>query len=197
MRAAAALALLALFSAAAFAEDYSYCTTCHGADGNGNVAIRAPKISGMEAWYLRRQLEHFRAGDRGVHQQDVSGQEMQSVAAALKDPAAIDGAVAYAVSFKPKTPPVTVQGNVEKGRALFQTCAACHGTKAEGNAALHAPSLINQSDWYLVTQLERYRAGLRGYAPHDSEGAQMRAIAATLPDSTAVADVISYINTLR
>jgi cytochrome c553 len=194
---AAALALLALFSAAALAEDYSYCTTCHGADGNGNVAIRAPKISGMEAWYLRRQLEHFRAGDRGVQQQDVSGQEMRSVAAALKDPAAIDGAVAYAVSFKPKTPPVTVRGNVEKGRALFQTCAACHGAKAEGNSALHAPSLINQSDWYLVTQLERYRAGLRGYAPQDSEGAQMRAITATLPDSVAVADVISYINTLR
>jgi cytochrome c oxidase subunit 2 len=194
---AAALALLMLFSAAAFAEDYSYCTTCHGADGNGNVAIRAPKISGMEDWYLRRQLEHFRAGARGVQQQDVSGQEMQSVAAALKDPAAINGAVTYAVSFKPKTPPVTVQGNAERGRALFETCAACHGAKAEGNAALHAPSLINQSDWYLVTQLERYRAGLRGYAPNDSEGAQMRAIAATLPDSVAVADVISYINTLR
>ena len=179
------------------AQDYSYCTTCHGADGNGNIAIRAPKIAGMEDWYLRRQLERFREGQRGVHPQDDSGQEMRPVAAALTDAAAINGAVSYAVSFKPKAPPVTVQGNAERGRAHFETCAACHGAKGEGNAALHAPALVNQSDWYLVTQLERYRAGLRGFAPNDSEGAQMRAIAATLPDSVAVADVISYINTLR
>jgi cytochrome c oxidase subunit 2 len=179
------------------AEDYSYCTTCHGTNGNGNPAIRAPKIAGMEDWYLRRQLERFRSSMRGVPAQDDGGQEMRPVAAALTDTAAINGAVAYAVAFKPKTPSITVQGNVERGRAQFETCAACHGAKAEGNAALHAPALANQSDWYLVTQLERYRAGLRGYAADDPEGAQMRAIAASLPDSAAIVDLVSYINTLR
>jgi cytochrome c553 len=32
---------------AAIADDFTFCTVCHGAEGNGNVAINAPKIAGM------------------------------------------------------------------------------------------------------------------------------------------------------
>jgi cytochrome c553 len=189
--------LFLLVGAPSFAQDFSYCTTCHGVEGNGNAAIRAPKIAGMEAWYLRRQLEKFRGGLRGAQPQDDSGHEMRPVAVALSDGAAINEAVAYATRFKPKTPPITVTGNTEHGRALFEACAGCHGKKGEGNAALHAPSLVSQSDWYLVIQLERYRAGIRGFAADDVEGAQMRAIAMSLPDSEAIADVVSFINSMR
>ena len=44
--------------------DDRYCMTCHGAEGQGNVGIQAPRIAGMEAWYLKLQLEKFRAGWR-------------------------------------------------------------------------------------------------------------------------------------
>ena len=50
-----------------------YCTTCHGTDGKGNDAVEAPRLAGMEGWYLRRQLENFRAGIRGVHNMDRAG----------------------------------------------------------------------------------------------------------------------------
>ena len=33
-----------------------YCTTCHGTDGRGNYGIKAPRLAGMEPWYLKRQL---------------------------------------------------------------------------------------------------------------------------------------------
>jgi cytochrome c oxidase subunit 2 len=46
--------------------DYSYCTVCHGAHGNGNPAINAPKIAGIEPWYLKQQLVSFRTGVRGT-----------------------------------------------------------------------------------------------------------------------------------
>ena len=36
-----------------------YCTTCHGTDGRGNEAVEAPRLAGIEGWYLRRQLETF------------------------------------------------------------------------------------------------------------------------------------------
>ena len=42
--------------------DDRYCTTCHGTDGKGNEGVEAPRLAGMEDWYLRRQLENFRAG---------------------------------------------------------------------------------------------------------------------------------------
>ena len=48
-----------------------YCTTCHGTDGKGNEAVEAPRLAGMEGWYLRRQLENFRVGIRGVHPMDT------------------------------------------------------------------------------------------------------------------------------
>jgi cytochrome c553 len=193
--AAAFTALSLLAGARTQATDYGYCTVCHGAEGNGNVAIRAPKIAGIEPWYLKRQFERFRAGVRGTHAADLPGMEMRPVAAQMDD-ATIDAVAAYVRTFEAKPPPVTVSGNVQQGRKLYQACAACHGAKAEGNSELQAPALAGQTDWYLVTQLERFQAGLRGFAPEDAQGAQMRAAVNALPDGAAIASVVAYINTL-
>jgi cytochrome c oxidase subunit 2 len=89
-----------------------------------------------------------------------------------------------------------VSGNATRGKALYATCSGCHGAKGEGSAELKSPALAGQTDWYLVTQLERFRAGERGFHSDDVQGAQMRAASAVLPDAAAVQDVVAYINTL-
>lgn len=193
LTAVAALALLA--GSQTRAADYDFCTVCHGTQGNGNPAIHAPKIAGIEPWYLKRQFEHFRAGLRGTHDTDVPGMEMRPVAEPMDD-ATIDAVASWVSTLTPQAPAHTVSGDVHAGRKLYQTCAACHGAKAEGNRALQAPALAGQTDWYLVTQLEHFRSGLRGAAADDAQGAQMRAAAGTLPDEAAVANVVAYINTL-
>jgi cytochrome c oxidase subunit 2 len=175
--------------------DYVFCTVCHGANGNGNVAINAPKIAGIEPWYLKQQLANFRAGVRGTKSTDEPGMEMQPVGVQLDD-AAIEAVAAYVAKFDAATPPVTVHGDAKRGRALYATCVGCHGSKAEGNSALKAPALSGQTDWYLVRQLERFRNGERGFAAEDTPGVTMRAAAAALPDTTAVTDLVAYINTL-
>ena len=177
------------------AADYSFCTTCHGTSGNGNPAIRAPKIAGIESWYLKRQFEHFRGGVRGTHPSDIPGMEMRPVAEQMDD-ATIESVAAYVRTFEPKPPVRTVSGDVKQGRKLYGACAACHGGKAEGNSELQAPALAGQSDWYLVTQLERFQSGARGASAEDAQGAQMRAVVNALPDGAAIADVVAYINTL-
>jgi cytochrome c553 len=83
------------------------------------------------------------------------------------------------------------------GKALYAACAACHGAEGEGNAALNAPSLVNQQDWYLERQLLGFRSGLRGSDPKDGYGAQMQAIAKTLLDDNAVKAVVSYIASFK
>jgi len=90
-----------------------------------------------------------------------------------------------------------VNGDVAHGQALYTACGACHGAAGQGNQSLHAPALSGSTDWYLVTQLHNYRAGLRGADPADTNGQQMRIMAATLADDAAVNDVVAYINTLR
>jgi cytochrome c553 len=192
---AALFAFGLLTGSAGMAADYSFCTTCHGTDGNGNPAIRAPKIAGIEPWYLKRQFEHFRGGVRGTHESDVPGMEMRPVAEQMDD-ATIESVATFVRTFEPKVPARTVSGDAKQGRKLYDACVACHGTRAEGNSELQAPALAGQSDWYLVTQLERFRSGARGASAQDMQGAQMRAAVNALPDGAAITNVVAYINTL-
>lgn len=176
--------------------DDRYCTTCHGADGIGNIAIEAPRLAGMEDWYLKRQLENFRAGIRGTHANDIQGIAMQPMAAKLTDESIAD-IVDWVGAWEYVPAPVTVEGNVNQGRTAYQSCATCHGADAEGNEALGAPALAGQNDWYMITQLKNFRAGYRGSHQDDTYGSQMLAMSKTLRDDQAVINVVSYINTLQ
>jgi len=180
----------------AAAMDDRYCNTCHGVEGIGNIAVEAPRLAGMEAWYLRRQLENFRAGIRGTHGEDTQGIAMRSMAAKLSDESITD-IVAWAGDWEYVPAEVTVEGNVNQGRTAFQTCAACHGVNAQGNEALGVPALAGQNDWYLITQLRNFRAGFRGSHREDTYGSQMVTMSKTLRDDQAVINVVSYINTLQ
>ncbi|MEJ0085475.1 MAG: c-type cytochrome [Pseudomonadota bacterium] len=176
---------------------FDYCLLCHGADANGNYGIRAPKISGVEPWYLSRQLENFAAGIRGVPADDAAGHEMGPVGMRLKQEGTLQAAVDYIGTLKSKRPAATVSGDIAHGKALYANCASCHGARGEGNQTLNSPALAARSDWYLVVQLANYQKGLRGTDERDVYGAQMRAIVATLPDEKAITDVVAYINTLK
>jgi cytochrome c553 len=194
---AAVLAVSALVAGAASAENkFDYCLLCHGANANGNYGIRAPKLSGMEPWYLTRQLENFAAGIRGTPADDAPGHEMMPVGLRVKQEDVLAAAVDFIATLDSKKPAPTIKGDLAHGKQLYQTCAACHGAKAEGNATLQAPALASRSDWYLVTQLQNFKKGLRGADARDTLGAQMTAISGTLPDDQAITDVVAYINTL-
>ena len=65
-----------------------------------------------------------------------------------------------------------------------------------GNPALNSPRLAGMTDWYMVTQLQKFRDGLRGHHPDDIYGLQMLPFATALPDEQALLDVVAYINTL-
>ncbi|AMO23014.1 hypothetical protein GCM10027034_45590 [Ramlibacter solisilvae] len=173
---------------------YAACAACHGANGEGNVAVNAPKLSGQGGWYLERQLRHFKQGARGTNEKDAFGKMMAPMAATLADDKAMADVVAYIASL-PDTPAAgTLKGNADNGRQRFQTCAACHGANAQGNAATNAPRLKGMSDWYLATQLKNFRTGVRGHDPQDIYGGQMALFAGMLGDDAAIADVLAYIN---
>jgi cytochrome c oxidase subunit 2 len=194
---AAGVALALVLGSASAGNDFDYCLLCHGTNANGNYGIRAPKLSGMEPWYLARQLENFAAGARGVPAEDAPGHEMGPVGMRLKHEGAIDAAVQFIGKLESKRPAPTITGDVAHGKKLYETCVACHGAKGEGNPSLQAPALAARSDWYLASQLANYQKSLRGADARDTYGAQMRAIVSTLPDAKAITDVVAYINTLK
>ncbi len=178
------------------ATDGEYCTTCHGTQGQGNVMINAPRLAGMERWYLERQMELFQQGLRGTHPQDLQGQEMQPAAAILDD-AEIAAALDRVESWPDEEPaPITLEdGDPQAGEQVYQSCAACHGAQGQGNETMNGPALAGQNDWYLVTQLENFRDGYRGYDSEDTTGNQMRVMAENLSDED-ITNVVAYINTL-
>lgn len=171
------------------------CMTCHGGYGQGSEVVGGPKLAGMEPWYLKRQLQGFRAGFRGVEKDYIPAFEMRATAAILSD-AEIDTVVADIATWSDVAVTPTITGDTASGAKLYATCASCHGANAEGNEALGAPALAGRSDWYLVRQLERFANGQRGAHPDDTTGQQMRAMMATLPDAASQRNVVAYINTL-
>ncbi|MGQ9424474.1 c-type cytochrome [Gilvimarinus sp. F26214L] len=177
---------------------YAICASCHGANGEGNESLNAPKLAGQQGWYLKRQLGYYRNGIRGVHEDDVYGKQMAPMAATLTNQEAIDNVVAYIESLPDQPAPRTVQGDPARGRMLYEpTCGICHGADAKGIWAVNAPALAGMSDWYLVRQLENYKSGVRGVHAGDEFGFQMRSMVSGLKNSQAINDVVAYINTLQ
>jgi cytochrome c oxidase subunit 2 len=177
-------------------DEFIYCTVCHGVQLMGNEVIRAPRLSGMDSWYVMQQLQNFGNGIRGPHEDDPYGYEMQPMAAALDDEQ-VRAAAAFVSATRSPAAPATVDGDPVKGKAHYSTCAACHGVDGRGNEALGSPDLTIPDDWYLVTQLGNFKNGARGNHPADTYGMQMRAAAGLLADDEAINDVVSYINTLK
>ena len=177
---------------------YPVCTVCHGAEGQGNRAMSAPKIAGQHGFYVLKQLEHFQSGARGTAQGDAKGRQMAAMSKSpqLASSQALENLVAYVERFPDTKIVETVTGDIDRGKDLYVTCVSCHGDRGQGLEMMAAPRLAGQSDWYLVVQLENFAAGKRGYAPSDHGGRQMRAMMGVLQTPEDYRDVVAYINTL-
>lgn len=74
---------------------YQICAACHGEKAMGNPANQAPRLNGQHPWYLASQLKNFRAGIRGMDDQDTNGRVMQPMSMTLPDDQAVADVVAY------------------------------------------------------------------------------------------------------
>ena len=71
------------------------CGACHGGAAEGNVALKAPRLAGLDATYLKRQFANFRDGARGTDAQDVPGRQMAMMAKTLANERELDDVVAF------------------------------------------------------------------------------------------------------
>lgn len=175
---------------------YAACVACHGPRGQGNRQQNAPKLAGLEPWYVIRQLEKFKSGARGADPDDTFGQQMRPFANTLADREAMANVAAYIDSLPDEPAEASVSGDPGRGEKLYRTCAGCHGPEGRGRHAMNAPRLAGMNDWYLSRQLDHFRQGVRGRHEDDLYGTQMAEMAKMLTDDQAVRDVVAYINTL-
>ncbi len=175
---------------------FNSCAPCHGPAGEGLVEQQAPGIAGLPAWYVTAQLTSFRNGWRGYHAADVQGLRMRPMSLIPTDDADIAALSEYIAGLPIAPTTATVFGDINAGKALYATCGACHAAGGEGLEALKAPPLKDLPDWYLLSQLQKYKNGQRGKHPQDVQGALMQAGVGLLADEQAMKNVVAYIESL-
>lgn len=58
------------------------CVACHGQNGAGNEAMKAPRIAGQYDWYLVTALNDFKKGARNhPYKKSLSQKDMDDLAA--------------------------------------------------------------------------------------------------------------------
>jgi cytochrome c oxidase subunit 2 len=92
---------------AARGEDYyvNICSACHSGDGQGNDALGAPALAGLNDWYLKSSYQSYLDGIRGTHADDFYGVQMARLAPALAKGDDIGDVIAFLTTLPPRRTP--------------------------------------------------------------------------------------------
>ena len=156
------------------------CAGCHGEYGEGTIDGEYPRLAGLDADYLAKQLRHFKTRERlnipmtpYTTERELPEEDVVLIAAYLSR-----------VELPTKLPPIVEEeefdalarlqasgrvvnvarypGNIEKGRRFYQNeCAGCHGEQAQGDESRKIPQLTGQYSIYLTRQINKFRKGER------------------------------------
>ncbi|MBI5005654.1 MAG: cytochrome c4 [Nitrosomonadales bacterium] len=193
-------------------ERLQLCGGCHNPDGNSVIAEN-PKLAGLNAKYLQRQLEDFKAGKRKNAIMDsiipmVEESEFKALAKYFSEQKRLPGSLAVVepVAADPSAPAaagaLSEQAKAEliaKGQQIYMegvmasavpACGGCHGEDGTGNDKF--PYIGSQNNVYVVNQLTNFKTGARD---NDPKGV-MRAVAKRMTDEEITA-VAEFIQTLK
>ncbi len=81
-------------------QAYETCIPCHGEFGQGAQALDAPRLSNQHDWYIIRQIENFKKGIRGSHQNDIYGAQMRIMSQMLESDERVRAVAAYIATLK-------------------------------------------------------------------------------------------------
>jgi cytochrome c553 len=182
-------ALVCAHGAYAASDDVvsTLCVACHGEAGN-SVVPTYPKLAGLQADYIAKQLKDFLAGKR---KSDVMSPALESVKKGDVWPIA-----AYYAAQKPAAGKADDATLAAAGRKLYEQgndasgvpgCVGCHHANGEGDAA--NPRIAGQHQAYTIQQMGDFRSGARS----NDKGRVMRVIAVRMTDDEikAVAEYLA------
>lgn len=164
------------------------CSSCHGGLGQG--AESTPRLAGLSAGYLERQLQQFRDGSR-------LNEHMSFVAKPLTDAEIAALSKYYSGLRVASTAAPSLGGDLQRGEKLALTgdwslgvpaCFTCHGPSGFGVGGAF-PALAAQQPAYVASQLAAWAGGHRDATPLGL----MPKLSAALPeaDRRAVADYLA------
>lgn len=139
------------------------CARCHAFDGAADGSGAFPKLSGIPAYYLAKQLRDFASGER-------SDAIMSAIARKMKPEDIADVSEYYSGIRGTPTPPPAAESNllalgtrlatVGDQKKEVQACESCHGPGGRGEAPA-IPPLAGQYASYVAFQMRMWREGYR------------------------------------
>lgn len=158
------------------------CAGCHGEFGEGSIDGEYPRLAGIPASYLVKQLRLFKTRERlnipmtpYTNDRELPEEDIQVIAAYLSQ-----------IELPTKLPPIDedtydalerlqaskrvinippFSGDAEKGKAIYRDeCASCHAK--DGYGKKDVPMLAGQRSEYLLRQFINFQEGGR---IHDDE----------------------------
>ncbi len=158
-------------------EASSTCVACHQANGGGmNIpgGESWPRLAGLNADYIAKQLHDFKSGDR-------QNATMMTFANMLNDQQIVDVAAYYS-----QLPATAGQGGdnadeallargqqlAERGdwNAYIVSCQSCHGPGGRGVGKTF-PGIAGQHSGYIAAQLNAWKNEVRSNDPQNLMGA--------------------------
>ena len=139
------------------------CATCHALSGAASGIAGSPKLAGIPAYYLAKQLRDFASGAR-------ADAIMSAIARNMKPEDIADVSEYYSgVRGTPAPPPAadpdllalgTRLATVGDEKKMIQACEGCHGLDGRGEAPA-IPPLAGQYASYIALQMKMWQEGYR------------------------------------
>lgn len=187
------------------------CAGCHGAYGQGGKGGEYPRLAGLPASFIARQMLLFRDRSRKnmamveyVDHRQMPDPDIRDISAYLaaielpsKLPPADESSPGFDAYRRLLDSERVVQipraaGDVERGESLYwRECGSCHGRDGRGDHEDGVPMLAGQYTSYLWRQVDKYLAGAR---IHDPSAPEERLLAAFTREE--LRDIFAYASIL-
>ncbi|MES9913946.1 MAG: c-type cytochrome [Candidatus Sedimenticola sp. 4PFRAG1] len=155
-------------------EIHEVCATCHGEFSQGGKEGEYPRIAGMSAAYIEKQLVEFRTRKRPnmtmvehTDEQELPDSDVRDIAAYVEriklptklppiDEATYDSYERLLLAEKTFNV-ARAPGDKAKGEKLYKKeCRSCHGKEGWGRADKGAPFITGQFTRYLWRQVKLF-----------------------------------------
>ena len=160
------------------------CAGCHGEFGQGSISGEYPRLAGLDAEYIAKQINDFKHRKRinipmipFANDRELPGDDVRIISEYLSQielPTKLDpideqnfDALERLYASKRVVNIKAYPGDVELGRKVYdKECASCHAKDGYGKKKKKAPMLAGQYSEYLLRQIQYFRSGDR---THDEE----------------------------
>ncbi len=133
------------------------CALCHGMYGQGTPGALSPRLSGLAAGYLKKEMKFYRDGTREYAPMTLASSIKKMSDKDIEDISEYLAAIDLEAMDLPEVP--VYPGESQKGREIFlDECKGCHRRSGRGKPKKDIPMVAGQYGIYLHNQLKKFQA---------------------------------------